>query len=245
MNLVIEYKDGSVTYLSPSTRVNHAWWQGGWSSNKQQVHFGQVFIGEGLVCCKHGHTASAEVRDDQYFNYTLTGELAGVYYMFHTGDDKWHNGPGDSATFAFNWNHNITYGERQRLDDTQWNAASNLFAKTTDNGGNTQNDIFGFAWLQFDFENNTYKWRRTMPYRTRVTSQTSGQAGNYGSYPWWGRYNSQYPYSSWPWGDSYGFLGLGEMHHVNGNNAWSGNANPPSEALIWTAADGASSTAFN
>ena len=168
--------------------------------------------------------------DHQFFNYTLSGELDSIYFMYHTGDDGDHGWGADSTNFCFNWNPNITYAEQEHHDYTAFNSARNHFG----GGGYTFPGLFGYAKIEFNFENMQFRLKHTASYygEFRTVLQADGKDG---SYPMYNYYLGNYPESGWssiPFpierdGYNSGWPNNGGWHASNGS--W--------ENLTWTDSD--------
>ena len=238
MNMVFKYTDGTLEYVAPSAGATVSYNGSGYSAQRQ-VHNNNMWRSDGLVCFKRGGDNNEGWKDHQFFNYTLSGELDSVYFMYHTGDDGRNGNGANSTTFCFNWNPNITYAEQEHPDYTVFNNAHNHFA----GGGYTRNGLFAYGKIEFNFENKQFRFKRTSSYwgEFRAVLQDDGRDG---SYPMYNYYQGSYPAvgetgSGWASGLGTGTMGGYTLHPGSGHpyNGWWGDYSPPWEDLNWTDSD--------
>jgi len=191
MNMVFKYTDGTVEYVAPSAGATVSYNGSGYSAQRQYYN-NNMWRSDGLVCFKRGGHNSEGYKDHQFFNYTLSGELDSIYFMYHTGDDGDHGWGADSTNFCFNWNPNITYAEQEHHDYTAFNAARNHFG----GGGYTFPGLFGYAKIEFNFENMQFKLKHTASYYGEFRNNLAAD-GRDGSYPMYNYYLGRYPESDW------------------------------------------------
>jgi len=191
MNMVFKYTDGTVEYVAPSAGATVSYTGSGYAA-QWQVHNTSMRRSDGLVCFKRGGDNNEGYMDHQFFNYTLSGELDSVYFMYHTGDDGNHGNGANSTSFCFNWNPNITYAEQEHPDYTAFNNADNHFG----GGGYTFNGLFAYAKMEFNFENMQHRLKHTASYYGEFRNILQGD-GRDGAYPMYNYYLGAYPESNW------------------------------------------------
>ncbi|GIS52563.1 MAG: hypothetical protein Ct9H90mP28_2790 [Paracoccaceae bacterium] len=240
MNMVFKYRDGTLEYVAPSAGAKVSYNGSGYSAQRQ-VHNSNMWRSDGLVCFKRGGNNNEGWHDHQFFNYTLSGELDSIYFMYHTGDDGWWGNGANSTAFCFNWNPNITYAEQEHHDYTAFHDAANYFG----GGGYTFNGLFAYAKMEFNFENMQHRLKHTFSYYGNFRSNLQGD-GRDGAYPMYNYYLGAYPAvgetdangngSVW---NNAGYPIEREGHRfawpVNGG--WESDYSPAWESLTWTAED--------
>tara|TARA_B100001109_G_C18857589_1_gene472433 strand:- start:1647 stop:3104 length:1458 start_codon:yes stop_codon:yes gene_type:complete len=230
MNMVFTYNDGTVEEVAPSAGATVSYNGSSYSANRQYYN-NNMWRSDGLVCFKRGGHNSEGYMDHQFFNYTLSGELDSVYFMYHTGDDGDHGNGANSTSFCFNWNPNITYAEQEHPDYTAFNNADNHFG----GGGYTFNGLFSYAKMEFNFETMQHKLKHTASYYGEFRSNLAGD-GTHGSYPMYNYYLGRYPESNWSTINNFPIEREGYNHGWPNNGGWHAS-NGSWTNLTWTAED--------